>query len=211
MPNRTRSTLAALGAAAVLTTACADQPTPTAVAADVEAASLARGGNARTLDGAVYEAILKPLNARTTARAATGKAVFTIDGNTFTASTHVRGVLPNEVHQQHIHGFLDGQTAVCPTPQADADGDGLVELLEAFPSYGNILVPLDSDLSAAGPGEYPLPPDWTISYGESTALENVLPAVEELDKRVVVVHGALVDGTYNGFLPIACGEIRRVR
>jgi hypothetical protein len=55
------------------------------------------------------------------------------------AEIESEGLAPNLSHLQHIHGF-DQAASECPTPAADADGDGLVSAGEGGLSYGPILV-----------------------------------------------------------------------
>lgn len=59
-----------------------------------------------------------------------------------------QGLTPGE-HVQHIHGTFDGDgnptDAVTPTLFDDADGDGVVEVLEGVPSYGDVLMPVVDD------------------------------------------------------------------
>ncbi|NIP78971.1 MAG: hypothetical protein GWM90_07135, partial [Gemmatimonadetes bacterium] len=83
---------------------------------------MAASVNPRQMEGPVWEAILTPLNAHVGQRAVTGKATFTMEDGTLTAMLDVRGVVPGQLHAQHIHGH-DGESS-CPTPGADADGDG---------------------------------------------------------------------------------------
>ena len=78
----------------------------------------------------------------------TGTALFDLsdDKKTLTVTTNATGLEPNQDHVQHIHGLFSASGEVAdsmtPTLAADADGDGFVELLEAAPNYGPILVPL---------------------------------------------------------------------
>lgn len=79
-----------------------------------------------------------------------GAATFTITDGQLTAETSVRGVAPNIGHAQHVH-FADS----CPTPSADANNDGFIDVVEGVPSYGPIFVPLTSDLTTQGAGTFP--------------------------------------------------------
>ena len=42
-----------------------------------------------------------------------------------------RGMVPGQPHAQHIHGSTSGGHFMCPTMEADADGDGLLTNEEA--------------------------------------------------------------------------------
>ncbi|HEV2148517.1 MAG TPA: hypothetical protein VGR37_14030 [Longimicrobiaceae bacterium] len=209
--TRTRSLARFAGtlAVAALAAGCADTSTP--VAPD-EAASLARGGS--KVANADFVAQLSPLNAHATKRAATGRATLTVNGDMVTIMIDARGVFP-AVHPQHIHGWMGAaQDATCPSPTADTDGDGLVELLEGLPFYGPVLVPLDSDLSADAPGMFPVAGnDWRYHYSQTISVMELkaqlgISDLSMLDRFAIVLHGAMVDGTYQAVLPIACGEIR---
>lgn len=153
--------------------------------------------NPRQMDGSVWVANLKPLNARVGERAVTGKATLTMDeAGTLTVSMEVKGVVPGRVHPQHIHGH-EG-IATCPGPRADADGDGVVSVGEGVPDYGPVVVPLAA---------FPTPDGDRYSYEQSFADQGGL----EPARRAIVVHGAFVGDTYVASLPVACGTIERVR
>ena len=229
-----RSALA-LGAAALIGAGCSDLPVETDSAALApEAAAFAKGGKAPGADGSamvqMYVADLMPLNNS----GVTGTARFQIVGDKFQARVHAKDLAPGQAHPQHVHAG-----AQCPFPQSefDADGDGLVEILEAAPAYGKVLIPLDNILADQSPNMFPVAnPSGTLNYQEKTSLGALLmaltngvvpnPAVftdldgEELDmaERTVVLHGAFVkDGRvvqanvegaeYVATLPVACGTI----
>jgi hypothetical protein len=66
--------------------------------------------------------------------------------DTLTVFIAAKGLEPNQVHIQHIHGFSGegAAEAVTPPPSADTDGDGFIELAEGLPFYGEILLNLSS-------------------------------------------------------------------
>ena len=194
-----RSVSGFLTALAVLLTASAcDTGEPTALHDDALTVEQSTAKvNARQMEGPVWEAILTPLNAHVGPRAVTGKAVLTMDEEgALTVRLDVKGVVPGQLHAQHIHGH-DGE-ATCPTPQADADGDGLVSVGEGVPDYGGVLVPLQP---------FPTPDGTRYSYMETFEGQGDL----EPARRAIVVHGAFVEGDYVVSLPVACGTIDRVR
>ena len=171
-------------------------------------------------DAMVWTTNLKPMNAHATKRAVTGKATFIVKDGMFTAIVDAKGVAPGVPHPQHIHGFTSGKEAVCPGPQADDDGDGLVELLEGLPFYGPVLVPLDKDLenTAQQIPLFPTPEDYDYHYEQTIPLselydyEGFSPGMDiNLAIRTVVVHGAFVNGEYQAVLPVACGDLKRVQ
>jgi len=195
------------------------------------------------LDGAVYEARLRPLNASTNGAGVTGTATFSIDGGTLTATVDAKNLAvdsPFQIHAQHIHAGPE-----CPSRGDDANGDRILDVLEGAEVYGRVLVGLDDDLddlsfqttfptaeSTRGRSGY-----GSYSYEESVSLTSLVDALDAsddmfggelaLETRHVVVHGVAADtelpesvATLSGpggplpaqlTLPVACGEIRRVR
>lgn len=185
--------VAVVGAFVLTLAACSDAAEPLAPTESLSAQRVASG---RQLEGPVWEAVLTPLNARAGQRAVTGRAILTMEDGTLTAMVDVRGVVPGQVHPQHIHGH-DGEST-CPTPQADADGDGLVSVGEGAPSYGAVMVPLTP---------FPTPEGTRYHYEQMFEDQGDL----EPARRAIVVHGAYVDGEYVASLPVACGTLERVR
>ena len=88
---------------------------------------------------------ISPLNTKVTGQAATGEARFTIKGDHLTITTHAQAVPPNIIHWQHLHGFADARSAACPTDAADANGDGIVDLMETASMAQMTMVPLHDD------------------------------------------------------------------
>lgn len=158
----------------------------------------------------------------------------------FNSSTHVLtvaiaadGLEPNQVHIQHIHGFLDGTQALTPTAAQDTDHDGYVELGEGLVKYGPILLnlshtgaPMDmAHMASSGLSGFPTAPDGKEYFVQSYQLPTGdLAADPMLALREIVIHGESVgagagagtagevDGTagYKLVLPVASGELREV-
>ena len=138
-----------------------------------------------------------------------GTATLTLEGDQLTVHLEASGLEPNQLHLQHIHGFSDvdeteddahlhqAVTSVCPNPEMDTNGDGLIELEEGLPAYGPVLVSLDPAPTADDEGnvEY----DATLTVDPSQLLDPT--------KRVIVLHGMTVDEEYVATLPVACGPI----
>jgi hypothetical protein len=165
----------------------------------------------------------------------TGFAEFARDGDRLTARIEAEGLEPGEVHIQHIHGRVaeDGSSldSYSPTPGADADGDGFVELAEGLPSYGPILLNLTNP-PGGGLDAFPTASDGQIRYEQTFDLseQGVLPDgftsedLLPLSFREVVIHGLSVDGSagagttgevdgtsgYKLVLPVAAGPIEAV-
>lgn len=211
-------TALAVAATALVATACADAPTAT------DAPNLAHRGKSSTL---LYTTQLVELNNSGVG----GTAEFLVTGDKIQARVHATGLAPNEVHPQHIHAGAE-----CPFPESEFDGgDGLVEIFEAAPAYGLVLLPLDDQLVNQIPGTYPTAnPGGVVNYNERGSLDALLGSLNDgvapfpltdlggadlaLGSRTVVVHGAYVKdnmvvapgtagATYWESLPVACGTV----
>jgi hypothetical protein len=188
MKEATVVRMAAVAALAVAAYGCAEGPEPLGIQTDgLTPGSPAAAVNARRLDAPVWEAILSPVNPQVGPKAVTGKAVLTMEDGLLTVRLDVRGVVAGHAGE-----------STCPTPQADSDGDGLVSVGEGAPDYGPVMVPLTP---------FPAPEGSTYHYEQTFENQGDL----EPARRAIVVHGAFVDGTYEGSLPVACGTIDRVR
>ena len=54
-----------------------------------------------------------------------------INGKALTVTIEATGLEPGKLHPQHIHGFNKPvRNAVCPKPDADSNGDGVVSVGE---------------------------------------------------------------------------------
>ena len=66
--------------------------------------------------------------------------------------------LPKDItHWQHFHGFTDDRQSACPAQSADANGDGIIDVVETEPAAGRTMVPFIGDpVGMAVPhGTYP--------------------------------------------------------
>ena len=118
-----------------------------------------------------------------------------------------RGLEPDKMHMQHIHGMTNGSGAVCPPPAADLNGDGLISFTEGLPFFGPVL----RGLTLQGSTTYPMADSHgKVLYGATFSgaeLAALRLADFPLENRVVVLHGMTVNGAYSPSLPVACGEI----
>jgi len=121
------------GVLALAASACAVAAIAEAYATDVNRSTV------------VYVAHLHPINAKIAGHETTGEARFTVSGDTLTISVETRGLPPGMVHMQHLHGFKNGQQASCATGAADANRDGVVDVVETEPASGITMVPLSAD------------------------------------------------------------------
>jgi hypothetical protein len=182
--------------------------------------------------GAVYVAELHPLNADIAASDTIGKARFTVRGDVLTITIDVKGAPPDIEHWQHFHGFKDGRVATCPTAAADANHDGVIDLIETEAMSGTTMVPFNGAPAAMQiPTEtYPkASAKGSYSYEKTVSLKALQAAFAvafggqdlALDRRVVFIHGvpattklpasvvSLGSIPASVTLPIACGKIER--
>ena len=131
-----------------------------------------------------------------------------------------------------FHGFKDNQDASCPTQAADANGDGIIDLIETEPTSGTTMVPFDENPAGmdVAHGTYPkASADGMYEYREVVSLVALDAAFGkafdgkqlDLDRRVVFIHGvpsatklaasvaSLGPIPAQVTLPIACGKIER--
>ena len=213
---------AAIGAAAAGLTACSPDQGKQAATAD----------QAQTPAPTVYVAHLTAMNTSVTGTPAAGEVTFTITGDSLTIATDATGLPKDITHWQHFHGFKDGRDAACPAKTADANGDGIVDLIETEPAAGTTMVPFNDDPVAMDipKDTYPKASDTgALQYRETVSLSALQAAFGkafegqqlDLDKRVVFLHGVPSDTKLASSvaslgpipaqvtLPIACGEITR--
>lgn len=138
--------------------------------------ALAAGGCSST---GVHTAELRPLNPKATGqRGATGTARFTIDAALFTAAVDATGLSPGP-HPMQIRIF-----GRCPPPEADTNGDGYIDIVEALRFFGPALIPLDGDIESqlAGAAVQPLAlPDGTLHYRRSGSSQALMLDLERPD------------------------------
>ncbi len=144
-----------------------------------------------------------------------GSAELTLMGNKLTVKVNATGLEPNMVHPQHIHGFAENKgNSTCPTPAADTNGDGLVDLVEGLPSYGGVLlelyVPIDEFPVADANGVLAFERTFTLGETEFAEEGEVISQsdLSPLQNRTIVLHGMTVNGEYIATLPVACGQIK---
>lgn len=93
-------------------------------------------------------------------------------------------------HVQHIH---IGAQGLCPSDEADTNGDGIISTTEGGPSYGEIGTTLsvgDADKSPAGGLDLAAAPAGdTIAYEETFELDQATHDALAAGTAVVVVHG----------------------
>ena len=183
---------------------------------------------------AVYVARLAALNTTVTGSKAAGEATFTIKGDSLTIAVNASGVPKDIEHWQHFHGFTDGRAAACPAPSADANHDGIIDVVETGAAAGTTMVPFSGDPVSMDVlhGTYPkASATGALQYRETVSLNALEAAFAkafdgqklDLDRRVVFVHGVPAASKLPASvaslgpipaqvtLPIACGKITRVK
>ena len=182
-----------------------------------------------------YKAELSSLNSKTTGSRAKGEAIFTISGDQLTIHVSAKGVSPNMEHLQHLHGFAKGdRKSKCPTARNDTKGDGIIDIVETEPVAGTTMVPFHDDPVDMEMVKDTYPSagtDGSYSYEKTVSLKALRAAFAakfsgqqlDLGRRVVFLHGvpastklpatvaSLDDIPAQVTLPIACGEIKKVR
>lgn len=194
------------------------------------AASLAQDEASRE----AYRATLQPLNADTVGMDVTGQVLITKAGDEITFQVTVRNAPPDMPHWQHIHGFVTGdEEATCPTGDADANGDGIVDLIETEDAAGTTMIPLNEDPASfdVTAETYPVAGEnGTYTYEATVSEEDLEAAFDDhfpdadglnFEDRVVFIHGvpedtdlpdsvqSLGDIPATVTIPIACGELER--
>lgn len=160
-----------------------------------------------TDDALVYKSCLKSIND-------SGVVAFVyakLEGNKLTTHTYGFDTTPNQTHAQHIHGFEDDSNATCP-PESAADNDPngddrFISIPEGAEFYGPVQLALNYEDES-----FPMS-DGTgyFNYQRVFMLSNTVKnLIDPLQQKAVVVHGRMVDGNYDGSLPIACGELEKV-
>ena len=175
----------------------------------------------QTAEGA-YKAIVRPMNNSLSGFLPTGAAEITIQGD----SVQMKTYLDDDAKVTHLQNVHIGSR--CPTAADDRNGDGLVDIEEAYAVVGKVLIPLDADINSAVDGEKIYPLGGGFTYMETASLSKLESDVKarteqnlNLGGRVVLMHGVAggtkmpaTVATRDGMLmqasvPIACGIIQR--
>lgn len=224
--NSNLVTVITLAAAACLLPACSQQPTRTG------APERTSGTTASTTTGPHYTARLQAMNSNVTGSDASATAAFDIDGDNMLVRIDARGLPPDIEHWQHFHGFKDGRAAKCPTAAADANGDGIIDLIETEAASGTTMVPFDQDPVAMdiAHGRYPhADANGSFAYRQTVSVAALDAAFAQafagqkpdLERRVIFIHGVVPGAGLpttvaslgpipaHVTLPIACGVIER--
>jgi hypothetical protein len=155
----------------------------------ISAVALAGSPAMAAHDGS-YSSTLGQLNGTT----GTGTITLDVAGDQATVNLQVSGLAQTFMdapypHVQHIHG---GAKGVCPTPANDANGDGIINVAEGVPGYGDILTTLTTsgastpaeglNLQLGGQGG-------TYSINRTITIDEATQKSLAAGTAVVVVHG----------------------
>lgn len=130
----------------------------------------------------------------------------TKDGDRMIAYIRFNGGMPSVSHQQRVHVGTS-----CPTEADDKNGDGYIDINEAYDKVGKILFPLDADISSQerGMSLWPMADIYgSYNWERATSFERFISDLREpdlnaendfaklgpggalnLDGRVVLFHG----------------------
>jgi hypothetical protein len=130
------------------------------------------------------------------------------DDGSLTVVVHGRGYAPGLPHAQHLHGSLGGGHFMCPSMQADTDGDGVVTNEEGAGEYGTIFMTLTtrgdaSPTSGLALDRMPVADaEGRIDYRRTFAPAEVPRGLlRRLSEVHVVQHG--IDADHNGKYDVA--------
>lgn len=147
-----------------------------------------------------YVADIKEINPQLTKSEVSGKAIFIVADGELRITLVVKGVAPNLMHLQHIHGFIGAGQGIFPPRTADPNGDGIIDLIETHEYTGKTLIPFNAapiDLEIKS-DSYPVAnEDGLLTYEMTVSLEELKAAVHEqydikelaLEDRVIFIHG----------------------
>ena len=115
---------------------------------------------------------------------------------------HAEGHVPGVPHAQHIHGATSGAGHyMCPTMEADVDGDGLLTNEEASGEYGDVFMALTTEGDASAESglaidRMPVADSaGTIDYDRTFSADELPDGlVDQLEHVHVVQHGIDVNG-----------------
>lgn len=164
-----------------------------------------------------YKAILRPYNFTVSGWIPNGVSDIKVVGNQLEIKSWLDDS-SNVTHMQNIH-----LGTKCPDAEHDANRDGFVDFNESMRVSGNVLLPLDSDLSSQdASGVFP---KGNFTYYQKASVASIVATINRgfnLEGKVIIVMGAAADrnlpvtvSTVNGqtkelSVPIACGVIQRM-
>ncbi|MDD3722374.1 MAG: hypothetical protein PHW92_07795 [Lutibacter sp.] len=178
-----------------------------------------------------YVAEINEINPELTKNDVSGQAIFIIANGQLSISMVVKGLAPNMMHLQHIHGFISGEKGTCAPPEADTNNDGVIDLLETHTYSGKTLVPFNGAPIALAikSDSYPVADEnGLITYNMTISLDELEAAIQKaygidqlsLEDRVIFIHGIPEEDPLPSSVqslpgvpafitvPVACGTIK---
>lgn len=125
-----------------------------------------------------YRAVLSPLNESVSSHGASGTAVINLKEEIFDVKLNIINAPSAPKHLQAVHTLGD-----CPTKENDANQDGLIDIVEGSQHFGQILIPLDADLSSQQAGIAYGPAASAYSYSEATSWTQLLSDLKNPDEN----------------------------
>lgn len=180
---------------------------------------------------AAYVAKIKALNSNLTKEHVSGQASFVIADGQLNITIVAKGLAPSIMHLQHIHGFkVSGKASSCLGPDADSNGDGIVDLIETHQSSGVTLIPFNAAPTKLKikSSSYPVANEkGLLTYQMGVSLDSLKLSVQKkydigdlsLEDRVIYIHGvpeeASLPETVESLpgvpahvtVPLACAEV----
>ena len=181
----------------------------------------------------IYEAQIKSLNSNVINLQTSGKARPVIDENKMHVTIDIKNAPSGIEHWQHFHGFSNEGIATCATEAEDANGDGIIDVVETESVSGTTMMPFNKF-----PAEMDIPTDTypvaddngSYHYEAEISMEDLESAFADafggsglkLDSKVIYIHGvpsdtklpqtvaSIGDIPAHVTLPIACGKIKKV-
>lgn len=122
---------------------------------------------------AIYSTQLQPINGS----GVLGESAFGVNQEQILAEVLADGLAPGE-HAVHVH-----TQDACPTVASDTNDDGVIDVLEAIAVSGEILIPMDDDLTSQLPmAGFPVAtPAGLLDYVEIADLEAFLSDLQQAD------------------------------
>jgi hypothetical protein len=163
-----------------------------------------------------YKAILRPYNFTVSGWVPSGMGDIKVTGDEIEIKSWLDDS-QNVTHMQNIH-----MGTVCPGAEHDINKDGFVDFNESTRVSGQVLLPLDSDLTSQDVSN--VFPKGNFTYFQKASVSGIVASLQKnlnLEGKVIIVMGGAANrnlpgtvSTVNGMtkelsVPIACGVIQR--
>jgi hypothetical protein len=151
-----------------------------------------------------YRSFIRPINTRVFGRLNSGLAMIEVSEEDFNLHLY----MDDASKTRHMQGIYTGGR--CPSLKDDLNRDGFIDIQETIKVTGNLLIPLDGDLSTQAAGEKLFPSGMAYDYKKTQKLNEMLSdlkakdpnerdileklkANEELnlEGRIIIIHGVV--------------------